>query len=50
MAIIIWVDIFYSTGAKMIIIGLIVISLGLIAYFVSSKMKWIGGESETTEE
>jgi len=44
MAIIIWVAIFYSTGAKMMISGLIVISLGLIAYFVSSKMKWIGGE------
>ncbi|MEN9381922.1 MAG: hypothetical protein RI940_803 [Bacteroidota bacterium] len=50
MAIIIWVAIFYSTGAKMMISGLIVISLGLIAYFVSSKMKWIGGESDSTEE
>jgi amino acid transporter len=50
MAIIIWVAIFYSTGAKMMISGLIVISLGLIAYFVSSKMKWIGGESETAPE
>jgi amino acid transporter len=50
MAIIIWVAIFYSTGAKMMISGLIVISLGLIAYFVSRKMKWIGGESETAPE
>ncbi len=50
MAIIIWVAIFYSTGAKMMISGLIVISLGLIAYFVSRKMKWIGGESEATPE
>jgi len=50
IAIIIWVAIFYSTGAKMMISGLIVISLGLIAYFVSSKMKWIGGESEATPE
>jgi amino acid transporter len=50
MAIIIWVAIFYSTGAKMMISGSIVISLGLIAYFVSRKMKWIGGESEAAPE
>lgn len=50
MAIIIWVAIFYSTGAKMMISGLIVISLGLIAYFVSSKMKWIGGETAIETE
>lgn len=50
MAIIIWVAIFYSTGAKMMISGLIVISLGLIAYFVSRKMKWIGGETAIETE
>jgi amino acid transporter len=42
IAIIIWVGIFFSTGIKMMLSGLIVISLGLIAYFISSKMKWIG--------
>lgn len=50
LAIIIWGAIFYSTGTKMMISGLIVISLGLIAYFVSSKMKWIGGEIKTVPE
>jgi amino acid transporter len=47
IAIAIWAAIFYSTGTKMMLSGLIVISLGLIAYFISSKMKWIGGEMET---
>ncbi len=42
IAIIIWGGIFFSTGIKMMLSGLIVISLGLIAYFISSKMKWIG--------
>ena len=32
IAILIWAAIFYSTGTKMMISGLIVISLGLIAY------------------
>ncbi len=50
LAIIIWGAIFYSTGTKMMISGLVVISLGLIAYFVSRKMKWIGGEIETVSE
>ena len=42
LAIIIWVGIFFSTGTKMMLSGLIVISLGLIAYFVAKKLKWIG--------
>lgn len=42
IAIMIWGGIFFSTGIKMMLSGLIVISLGLIAYFISSKMKWIG--------
>jgi hypothetical protein len=50
LAIIIWGAIFYSTGTKMMISGLVVISLGLIAYFVSSKMKWIGGDSNPVPE
>lgn len=47
IAIAIWTAIFYSTGTKMMLSGLIVISLGLFAYFISRKMKWIGGEMET---
>ncbi len=50
IAIIIWGAIFFSTGYKMMLSGLIVISLGLIAYFISSKMKWIGGETEIEKE
>jgi amino acid transporter len=46
IAILIWAAIFYSTGTKMMISGLIVISLGLIAFLISSKMKWIGGETD----
>ncbi len=42
VAIIIWGAIFFSTGIKMMLSGLVVISLGLIAYLISSKMKWIG--------
>jgi amino acid transporter len=42
LAIIIWGAIFFSTGTKMMLSGLVVISLGLIAYFVAKKMKWIG--------
>jgi amino acid transporter len=42
IAIIIWGAIFFSTGIKMMLSGLIVISLGLIAYFISKRMKWIG--------
>ncbi len=42
IAIMIWGGIFFSTGIKMMLSGLIVISLGVIAYFISSKMKWIG--------
>ncbi len=47
IAIAIWGAIFYSTGTKMMISGLIVISLGLVAFFVSRKMKWIGEETTT---
>jgi fructoselysine transporter len=50
LAIIIWVGIFISTGTKMMLSGLIVISLGLIAYFIATKMKWIGNENTTTPE
>ena len=42
LAILIWIGIFISTGQKMMISGLIVIGLGLIAFLVSKKMKWIG--------
>jgi hypothetical protein len=44
LAIIIWGGIFFSTGTKMMLSGLTVISLGLIAYFVAKKFKWIGAE------
>jgi amino acid transporter len=50
LAITIWGAIFYSTGKIMMISSLVVISLGLIAYFVARKMKWIGGEVEAEEE
>jgi hypothetical protein len=42
LAVIIWGAIFFSTGTKMMLSGLIVISLGLIAYFIAKKFKWIG--------
>jgi hypothetical protein len=45
LAIIIWGAIFFSTGTKMMLSGLIVISLGLIAYFIAKKFKWIGALS-----
>jgi amino acid transporter len=48
LAIVIWVGIFISTGTKMMLSGLVVISLGLIAYFIASKMKWIGNDKQTT--
>jgi hypothetical protein len=47
LAIVIWVGIFISTGTKMMLSGLVVISLGLIAYFIATKMKWIGNENTT---
>lgn len=37
IAIAIWLFILYSTGAKMIISGLIVISMGVIVFFIKSK-------------
>jgi amino acid transporter len=48
LAIVIWVGIFISTGTKMMLSGVVVISLGLIAYFIATKMKWIGNENTTT--
>ena len=42
LAILIWVFIFISTGQKMMIGGVVVISLGLIAFIIAKKMKWIG--------
>ncbi len=48
LAISIWGAIFYSTGKIMMISSIVVISVGLIAYFVARKMKWIG-EEPTTE-
>ena len=48
LAIVIWIGIFISTGSKMMLSGLFVISLGLIAYFIASKMKWIGNEKDNT--
>lgn len=38
IAIAIWLFILYSTGAKMIFSGLVVISLGVIAFFIKSKL------------
>jgi len=49
LAIIIWGGIFFSTGTKMMLSGLTVISLGLIAYFVAKKFKWIGEVVENNE-
>ena len=37
LAIVIWVGIFISTGTKMMLSGLVVISLGLIAYFIATS-------------
>ena len=50
LAITIWGAIFYSTGKIMMISSLVVISLGLIAYFIAREKKWIGGEVEEEEE
>ncbi|MEY3208593.1 MAG: hypothetical protein RL064_624 [Bacteroidota bacterium] len=44
LAIAIWVGIFFSTGTKMMVSGLVVIGLGLVAYFIAKRMKWIGTE------
>ena len=49
LAIIIWGGIFFSTGTKMMLSGLTVISLGLIAYFIAKKFKWIGAVEENNE-
>jgi len=45
IAIGIWVAIFISTGQKMMLGGLTVISLGLIVFFIATKMKWLGDEA-----
>jgi len=49
IAILCWFSIFLSTGTKMMLGGIIVITLGLIAYFIAKKMKWLG-EDITVEE
>ena len=41
IAIAIWVAIFISTGKQMMLGGLTVISLGIMVFFVSKKMKWL---------
>ena len=46
LAIAIWIGIFFSTGTKMMVSGLAVISLGLVAYFIAKRMKWISSEEE----
>ena len=46
LAILIWGGIFFSTGQKMMISGLVVTALGLIAYYIAKKLSWIG-ESES---
>lgn len=38
LAIIIWIFILISTGAKMVITGIIVISLGTVTYFIKAKI------------
>jgi amino acid transporter len=50
LAVIIWGAIFYSTGKIMMISSLIVISLGLVAYFIAQKFKWIGSDMNTENE
>lgn len=50
LAIVIWVGIFFSTGTKMMVSGLIVISLGLIAFYIAKKMKWIWEETTTATD
>ena len=46
LAILIWGGIFFSTGQKMMISGLVVTALGLIAFYIAKKLSWIG-ESES---
>jgi amino acid transporter len=50
IVIIMWAAILVSTGQKMVLSGLVVISLGLITYFISKKMKWFGDTTEKLEE
>jgi amino acid transporter len=42
LAITIWGAIFYSTGRIMMLSSLVVISLGLITYFIAKNKNWIG--------
>jgi len=46
IAILIWVAIFYSTGPKMMLSGLIVTGLGLIAFALATRFGWIHKTSE----
>jgi amino acid transporter len=46
IAIAIWAAIFYSTGPKMMISGLIVTALGLIAFALATRFGWIHKASE----
>jgi hypothetical protein len=50
LAIAIWIGIFFSTGTKMMVSGLVVISLGLIVYYIAKRMKWIGEEDATASD
>ena len=49
LAITIWIGIFISTGTKMMLGGLTVISLGLLVFFIAKKMQWIGEKEEIEE-
>jgi amino acid transporter len=46
IAILIWAAIFYSTGPKMMLSGLIVTGLGLIAFALATRFGWIHKASE----
>lgn len=46
IAILIWAAIFYSTGPKMMLSGLIVTGLGLFAFALATRFGWIHKASE----
>jgi len=46
IAILIWAAIFYSTGPKMMLSGLIVTGLGLVAFALATRFGWIHKASE----
>jgi fructoselysine transporter len=50
LAIAIWIGIFFSTGTKMMVSGIVVISLGLVVYYIAKRMKWIGEEDATASD